>query len=82
MKTLDAEPDHLEGGYIKNKVCLLIVSVQRWILLVFRVFLLSKLHLEYQVRYQYPFDGTHLLVVLGLIHKEVPITVHQRGELN
>ena len=47
MKTSDAEPDHLEGGYIKNKVCLLIVFVQRWILLVFRVFLLSKLHLEY-----------------------------------
>ena len=27
-------------------------------------------------------DGAHLIAMRGLIHKEVPIRVHQRGELN
>ena len=29
-----------------------------------------------------PLDGTHIVLVMGLIPQKVPTKVHQRGELN
>ena len=43
-----------------------------------------KKYYEKNIKYtdNNPLDGTHLVVVRGLIHQEVPPRVRQRGELN
>ena len=43
-----------------------------------------KKYYEKNIKYtdNNPLDGTHLVVVRGLIHQEVPTRVRQRGELN